>query len=183
MTTSHGKLKIYHFFFPMGIPVKKMRDPNEDKFKSGNLMEARDYYREAIIYVEDLVDARRKERNDLLIPLYSNLAQAACGAFFGKKKMLRKMWEHSGILCVFPTSRKVWPFTWEDGVELIAHFHHSDDFIRFQAPCIRWRRYFKVFIADACSTVQHFLSQSQLFSQVYLRLEEASLAEEVCPLV
>lgn len=39
-------------------------------------MEARDYYREAIIYVEDLVDARRKERNDLLMPLYSNLAQA-----------------------------------------------------------------------------------------------------------
>lgn len=85
MTTSHGKLKIYHFFFPMGIPVKKMRDPTEDKFKSGNLMEARDYYREAIICVEDLVDARRKERNDLLIPLYSNLAQAACGAFFGKR--------------------------------------------------------------------------------------------------
>eukprot|EP00913_Durusdinium_trenchii_P012223 g11478.t1 len=38
-------------------------------------MEARDYYREAIVYVEDLVDARRKERNDLLMPLYSNLAQ------------------------------------------------------------------------------------------------------------
>lgn len=46
-----------------------------EKFKSGNLMEARDYYREAIVYVEDLVDARRKERNDLLMPLYSNLAQ------------------------------------------------------------------------------------------------------------
>lgn len=48
----------------------------QDKFKSGNLMEARDYYREAIVYVEDLVDARRKERNELLMPLYSNLAQA-----------------------------------------------------------------------------------------------------------
>eukprot|EP00931_Biecheleriopsis_adriatica_P112262 TRINITY_DN86863_c0_g1_i1.p1 TRINITY_DN86863_c0_g1~~TRINITY_DN86863_c0_g1_i1.p1 ORF type:complete len:557 (+),score=161.29 TRINITY_DN86863_c0_g1_i1:26-1696(+) len=46
-----------------------------DKFKSGNFHEARDYYREAIIYVEDLVDARRKERNELLVPLYANLAQ------------------------------------------------------------------------------------------------------------
>mmetsp|Transcript_176915 Transcript_176915/g.561699 ORF Transcript_176915/g.561699 Transcript_176915/m.561699 type:complete len:541 (-) Transcript_176915:289-1911(-) len=46
-----------------------------DKFKAGNVCEARDYYREAIIYVEDLVDARRKERNDLLVPLYCNLAQ------------------------------------------------------------------------------------------------------------
>ena len=97
------------------------------------------------------MDARRKERNDLLIPLYSNLAQAACGAFFGENKMLRKMWEHSGILCVcaFPTSRKVWPFTWEDGVELIAHFHHSDDFIRY----MKLRRYLKGFIADSCSTL------------------------------
>ena len=41
-------------------------------------MEARDYYREAIVYVEDLVDARRKERNELLMPLYANLAQASC---------------------------------------------------------------------------------------------------------
>ena len=49
----------------------------KEKFKSGNLMEARDYYREAIVYVEDLVDARRKERNELLMPLYSNLAQAS----------------------------------------------------------------------------------------------------------
>mmetsp|Transcript_18220 Transcript_18220/g.42416 ORF Transcript_18220/g.42416 Transcript_18220/m.42416 type:complete len:551 (-) Transcript_18220:23-1675(-) len=46
-----------------------------DKFKAGNLWEARDYYREAVIYVEDLVDARRKERDELLVPLYSNLAQ------------------------------------------------------------------------------------------------------------
>jgi len=46
-----------------------------DKFKSGNPLEAREYYREAIIYVEDLVDARRTERNELLVPLYSNLAQ------------------------------------------------------------------------------------------------------------
>eukprot|EP00933_Yihiella_yeosuensis_P001946 TRINITY_DN10319_c0_g1_i5.p1 TRINITY_DN10319_c0_g1~~TRINITY_DN10319_c0_g1_i5.p1 ORF type:complete len:552 (+),score=167.13 TRINITY_DN10319_c0_g1_i5:40-1695(+) len=46
-----------------------------DKFKAGNLHEARDYYREAIVYVEDLVDARRKERNDLLMPLYANLSQ------------------------------------------------------------------------------------------------------------
>lgn len=46
-----------------------------DKFKSGNNWEAREYYREAIIYVEDLVDARRKERVELLVPLYSNLAQ------------------------------------------------------------------------------------------------------------
>lgn len=53
----------------------EFKEIGNDKFKSGNLMEARDYYREAIIYVEDLVDARRKERNDLLIPLYSNLAQ------------------------------------------------------------------------------------------------------------
>eukprot|EP00928_Gymnodinium_smaydae_P020269 TRINITY_DN17839_c0_g2_i1.p1 TRINITY_DN17839_c0_g2~~TRINITY_DN17839_c0_g2_i1.p1 ORF type:complete len:556 (-),score=143.27 TRINITY_DN17839_c0_g2_i1:154-1821(-) len=45
-----------------------------DKVKAGNLWEARDYYREAIIFVEDLVDARRKERNDLLMPLYANLA-------------------------------------------------------------------------------------------------------------
>lgn len=47
-----------------------------DKFKSGNLPEAKDYYREAIFYVEDLVDARRQERVDLLMPLYCNLAQA-----------------------------------------------------------------------------------------------------------
>lgn len=46
-----------------------------DKFKAGNVDEAREYYREAIIYVEDLVDARRTERNELLVPLYSNLAQ------------------------------------------------------------------------------------------------------------
>ncbi|CAE8681523.1 unnamed protein product [Polarella glacialis] len=46
-----------------------------EKFKVGNLPEARDYYREAIILVEDLVEARRKERNDLLVPLYANLAQ------------------------------------------------------------------------------------------------------------
>merc|ERR1712187_595480 len=46
-----------------------------DKFKAGNFWEAREYYREAIIYVEDLVDARRKERVELLMPLYSNLAQ------------------------------------------------------------------------------------------------------------
>merc|ERR1719201_1656826 len=46
-----------------------------EKFKAGNVQEAREYYREAIIYVEDLVDARRAERNELLVPLYSNLAQ------------------------------------------------------------------------------------------------------------
>merc|ERR1712060_937433 len=46
-----------------------------DKFKAGNFFEARDYYREAIIFIEDLVDARKKERNELLVPLYSNLAQ------------------------------------------------------------------------------------------------------------
>lgn len=46
-----------------------------EKFKAGNLPEARDYYREAIIFVEDLVDARRQERNELLVPLYCNLAQ------------------------------------------------------------------------------------------------------------
>lgn len=46
-----------------------------EKFKAGNFFEAREYYREAIIFVEDLVDARRRERNDLLVPLYSNLAQ------------------------------------------------------------------------------------------------------------
>lgn len=46
-----------------------------DKFKAGNLNEAREYYREAIIFVEDLVDARRTERNELLVPLYCNLAQ------------------------------------------------------------------------------------------------------------
>lgn len=46
-----------------------------DKFKCGNLLEARDYYREAVIYVEDLVDARRKEKVELLMPLYANLAQ------------------------------------------------------------------------------------------------------------
>jgi len=46
-----------------------------EKFKAGNVLEAREYYREAIIYVEDLVDARRTERNELLVPLYSNLAQ------------------------------------------------------------------------------------------------------------
>jgi len=46
-----------------------------EKFKAGNVEEAREYYREAIIYIEDLVDARRVERNELLVPLYSNLAQ------------------------------------------------------------------------------------------------------------
>mmetsp|Transcript_65878 Transcript_65878/g.157485 ORF Transcript_65878/g.157485 Transcript_65878/m.157485 type:complete len:551 (+) Transcript_65878:80-1732(+) len=46
-----------------------------EKFKAGNYWEARDYYREAIIYVEDMVEARRKERDELLVPLYSNLAQ------------------------------------------------------------------------------------------------------------
>mmetsp|Transcript_12541 Transcript_12541/g.20672 ORF Transcript_12541/g.20672 Transcript_12541/m.20672 type:complete len:549 (-) Transcript_12541:340-1986(-) len=45
-----------------------------EKVQSGNLPEARDYYREAVIYVEDLVDARRTERNELLAPLYCNLA-------------------------------------------------------------------------------------------------------------
>ena len=44
---------------------------------------------------------------------------------------------YSVCVCVFPTSRKVWPFTWEDGVELIAHFHHSDDFIRFQTTYMK----------------------------------------------
>lgn len=53
----------------------EFKNIGNEKFKSGNLMEARDYYREAIIYVEDLVDARRKERNELLMPLYANLAQ------------------------------------------------------------------------------------------------------------
>jgi len=53
----------------------EFKNIGNEKFKSGNLMEARDYYREAIVYVEDLVDARRKERNELLMPLYSNLAQ------------------------------------------------------------------------------------------------------------
>ena len=77
-----------------------MRDPTEDKFKSGNLMEARDYYREAIIYVEDLVDARRKERNDLLIPLYSNLAQAARGAFFGEQKRCYGRCGNIQVFCV-----------------------------------------------------------------------------------
>eukprot|EP00929_Paragymnodinium_shiwhaense_P082242 TRINITY_DN43290_c0_g1_i1.p1 TRINITY_DN43290_c0_g1~~TRINITY_DN43290_c0_g1_i1.p1 ORF type:complete len:552 (+),score=215.44 TRINITY_DN43290_c0_g1_i1:125-1780(+) len=46
-----------------------------DKFKAGNYWEAREYYREAIIYIEDLVDARRKEKNELIVPLYTNLAQ------------------------------------------------------------------------------------------------------------
>lgn len=45
-----------------------------DKVKAGNLFEAREYYREAIIYVEDLVDARRAEMVELLGPLYANLA-------------------------------------------------------------------------------------------------------------
>jgi len=45
-----------------------------EKNKAGNFWEARDYYREAIIFVEDLVDARKKERNDLLVPLFCNLA-------------------------------------------------------------------------------------------------------------
>lgn len=53
----------------------KWKSIGNDKFKAGNLMEAKDYYREAIIFVEDLVDARRKERTELLVPLYSNLAQ------------------------------------------------------------------------------------------------------------
>lgn len=63
-------------------------------------MEARDYYREAIIYVEDLVDARRKERNDLLIPLYSNLAQAASGAFFGEQKRCYGRCGNIQVFCV-----------------------------------------------------------------------------------
>eukprot|EP00927_Polykrikos_kofoidii_P059372 TRINITY_DN54533_c0_g1_i1.p1 TRINITY_DN54533_c0_g1~~TRINITY_DN54533_c0_g1_i1.p1 ORF type:complete len:546 (-),score=141.14 TRINITY_DN54533_c0_g1_i1:148-1785(-) len=57
--------------------VKKATDwkrIGNEKFKAGNFWEAQDYYREAIVYVEDLVDARRKERNDLLMPLYTNLA-------------------------------------------------------------------------------------------------------------
>lgn len=53
---------------------KKWKEIGNDKFKAGNVFEAKDYYREAIIYVEDLVDARKKERNELLVPLYSNLA-------------------------------------------------------------------------------------------------------------
>ncbi|CAJ1401226.1 unnamed protein product [Effrenium voratum] len=55
--------------------ASSFKEIGNEKFKCGNLLEARDYYREAIIYVEDLVDARRKERNELLVPLYSNLAQ------------------------------------------------------------------------------------------------------------
>lgn len=53
----------------------KWKQVGNDKFKSGNLLEAQDYYKEAIIFIEDLVDARRTERNELLVPLYSNLAQ------------------------------------------------------------------------------------------------------------
>lgn len=63
-----------------------------DKFKSGNLHEAKDYYREAIVLVEDLVDARRQERNDLLVPLYSNLAEVSIrlGEFEGAEDVASK---------------------------------------------------------------------------------------------
>eukprot|EP00930_Biecheleria_cincta_P097769 TRINITY_DN89452_c0_g1_i1.p1 TRINITY_DN89452_c0_g1~~TRINITY_DN89452_c0_g1_i1.p1 ORF type:complete len:550 (+),score=158.39 TRINITY_DN89452_c0_g1_i1:141-1790(+) len=63
-----------------------------DKFKSGNLLEAKDYYREAIVFVEDLVDARRQERNDLLVPLYSNLAEVEIrlGEFGGAEDVASK---------------------------------------------------------------------------------------------
>ncbi|CAD7947082.1 unnamed protein product [Amoebophrya sp. A25] len=45
-----------------------------DKFKSGNISEAIEYYREAYCYVHDLVDARRRERVKLTVPLLLNLA-------------------------------------------------------------------------------------------------------------
>jgi len=58
--------------------VERARDWKQrgnEKFKAGNLMEALDYYSEAVVFMEDMVEARRKERNELLVPLYSNLAQ------------------------------------------------------------------------------------------------------------
>lgn len=75
-------------FQPENCFAWNLRVSPQEKFKSGNLMEARDYYREAIIYVEDLVDARRKERNELLMPLYANLAQAC---------LLGISWNHVGF--------------------------------------------------------------------------------------
>jgi len=46
-----------------------------DKFKAGNKLEAIEYYREAVEYIHDMVNARRVERSALLVPLHLNLAR------------------------------------------------------------------------------------------------------------
>lgn len=55
--------------------AKEWKQRGNEKFKAGNLMEALGYYCEAVVFMEDMVEARRQERNELLVPLYSNLAQ------------------------------------------------------------------------------------------------------------
>lgn len=56
----------------LGTDYKKK---GSDKFSSGNVVEAIDYYREAYAYVYDLVDACRKDRVRLSVPLSLNLAR------------------------------------------------------------------------------------------------------------
>jgi len=61
-----------------------------DKFKSGNTEEAIEYYREALEYVKDLVDARKFERSKLVVPLRLNLARC-----FEKQQDYKTMLEHA----------------------------------------------------------------------------------------